>query len=616
FFEVPDSCILAGEAWSEKQRSVTPLLTKKLRATRAVACERALFLTSVPRFSHLLKPSMHLLPKCLEALAFPGFWKDVPVPSLKKFLDFRFSEGDLKDEATEHYLYGGELKTLSKFYAEASEMGTKILQWKKDSKAVRSFWKIQAKTENIIVISKLREEKVKRRVSAAETEAIAKVRELQAAQHVTIASVATEQVQEYALSTTARNAKRFSNREERTAKRNQSDYEVDFAKSSEDEEDELDSSFASRASNPEENRVLSSINPRLAKIGGIAHYQIIFLPERGLHDEIKEKFNDQEWDALILSWAEAEEKITQQLPSTVDGNVKSLLDKYDQAVADATTGFHVEFSPVVKAISESPLQGHATMTRPYLFTRDWPVQWVQQVYTAFLTCYQTPNNLLHDASASEYEYRDLIVNPIWRNLFFDVSHIIRMRTGEIENSDRKLQKNLSKFPYERRAIGWLHDGILMMKIGSVDMQVAFGEVVGNACDQNDGKMCEDRTKIMKAMQLALVKLRRFLLEKGVDKGLLWELETYGILIDKKDFCFYSMHQVDGYFLVNQFDNFTIPDNCGHLGELPHIIQAMLSFKSRVLHLHQRVESLLKNRQGQSAPRVTEDFVVPSPRKRH
>src|SRR5438270_2906454 len=107
---------------------------------------------------------------------------------------------------------------------------------------------------------------------------------------------------------------------------------------------------------------------------------------------------------------------------------------------------------------------------------------------------------------------------------------------------------------------------------------------------------------------------------------------------EKDFCFYSMHQVDGYFLVNQFDNFTIPDNCGHLGELPHIIQAMLSFKvmsfrSRLVYpvalltriskssescvtLHQRVESLLKNRQGQSAQRVTEDFVVPSPRKRH
>ncbi|RUO97012.1 hypothetical protein BC936DRAFT_141124 [Jimgerdemannia flammicorona] len=127
------------------------------------------------------------------------------------------------------------------------------------------------------------------------------------------------------------------------------------------------------------------------------------------------------------------------------------------------------------------------MTRPYLFTRDWPVQWVQQVYTAFLTCYQTPNNLLHDAGASEYEYRDLIVNPIWRNLFFDVSHIIRMRTGEIENSDRKLQKNLSKVPHERRAIGWRHDGILMMKIGSVDMQVAFGEVVGNACDKMMGR---------------------------------------------------------------------------------------------------------------------------------
>ncbi|RUP49922.1 hypothetical protein BC936DRAFT_140976 [Jimgerdemannia flammicorona] len=408
----------------------------------------------------------------------------------------------------------------------------------KSSKAVRSFWEIQAKRENTLMVSKLREEKVKRRVLAAETEAIAKVRELQAAQHITIASVATEQVQEYALSTTARNAKRFLNREEGTVEvrrrrlslLDQSDYEVDSGKSSEDEEDEveieLDSSFASRASIQKRTECwsipiyflfdISSINPRLVKIGGIAHYKIIFLPERGLHDEIKEQFNDQEWDALILSWAEVcdlvhissyniplftvygvEEKITQQLPSTVDGSVKSLLDKYDQAVTNATTGFHVEFSPVVTTISESPLQDHAKTARPYLFTRDWPMQWVQQVYTAFLICYQTPNNLLHDASASEYEYRDFIVNPIWRNIFFDVSHIIRMRTGEVENSDRKLQMNLSKFPHERRAIGWLHDGILMMKIGSVDVQVAFGEVVGNACEQNDGKMCEDRTKILK-----------------------------------------------------------------------------------------------------------------------
>ncbi|RUS28569.1 hypothetical protein BC938DRAFT_481729 [Jimgerdemannia flammicorona] len=350
------------------------------------------------------------------------------------------------------------------------------------------------------MVSKLREEKVKRRVLAAETEAIAKVRELQvisphipmhramqrvpflipvshpkAAQHITIASVATEQVQEYALSTTARNAKRFLNREEGTVE-DQSDYEVDSGKSSEDEEDEveieLDSSFASRA----------SIQKRteLVKIEGIAHYKIIFLPERGLHDEIKEQFNDQEWDALILSWAEVEEKITQQLPSTVDGSVKSLLDKYDQAVTNATTGFHVEFSPVVTTISESPLQDHAKTARPYLFTRDWPMQWVQQVYTAFLICYQTPNNLLHDASASEYEYRDFIVNPIWRNIFFDVSHIIRMRT----------------FPMREERL----DGYTMaslMKIGSVDVQVAFGEVVGNACEQNDGKMCEDRTKILK-----------------------------------------------------------------------------------------------------------------------
>ncbi|RUP47349.1 hypothetical protein BC936DRAFT_145832, partial [Jimgerdemannia flammicorona] len=237
-----------------------------------------------------------------------------------------------------------------------------------------------------------------------------------------------------------------------------------------------------------------SINEKLVKVGhGIAHYQIIFLPERGLYDEIKEQFSDQEWQALESSWSEAEEKIIQQLPSIVNDNIESLLEEYAQATADATTGFHVQLGSVVSAVRKS----YAMTTFPYLFAREWPVQWTQQIYTSFLIYYQTPINVLHDASASEYEYRDLVINPLWRDVFFDVNHIIRMRTGEVENLDRKFQRNLSKFPNERRAIGWLHDAILVMKVASVDVQVGFGEVVGNACELNDGKMCEDRTKILK-----------------------------------------------------------------------------------------------------------------------
>ncbi|RUP06176.1 hypothetical protein BC936DRAFT_140431 [Jimgerdemannia flammicorona] len=95
----------------------------------------------------------------------------------------------------------------------------------KSKRVIRDFWERQE--------LKLHEEKVKRRTLVAETEVIAKVQELQhipmrrvmcsllipvshtqAAQHITIASAATEQIQGYALSTTASNAKRFLNREE------------------------------------------------------------------------------------------------------------------------------------------------------------------------------------------------------------------------------------------------------------------------------------------------------------------------------------------------------------------------------------------------------------------
>ncbi|RUP49921.1 hypothetical protein BC936DRAFT_140975 [Jimgerdemannia flammicorona] len=84
---------------------------------------------------------MHFFPKCLEALEFPGcwfkfpslkytdFWESVDEPSLRKFLDFRLSAGDLKDEATEYHRYITELATIKKYYTEASEMGGNILKW-------------------------------------------------------------------------------------------------------------------------------------------------------------------------------------------------------------------------------------------------------------------------------------------------------------------------------------------------------------------------------------------------------------------------------------------------------------------------------------------------------
>jgi hypothetical protein len=39
-----------------------------------------------------------------------------------------------------------------------------------------------------------------------------------------------------------------------------------------------------------------------------------------------------------------------------------------------------------------------------------------------------------------------------------------VNSGEIENLDRKNQKDLSRTPEQRRAIGWAHDATLSIKI--------------------------------------------------------------------------------------------------------------------------------------------------------
>jgi hypothetical protein len=42
-----------------------------------------------------------------------------------------------------------------------------------------------------------------------------------------------------------------------------------------------------------------------------------------------------------------------------------------------------------------------------------------------------------------------------------------------------------------------HDAILFMKVINIDLQVGFGEVVGNACIKDDKKACEDKAKLFK-----------------------------------------------------------------------------------------------------------------------
>ncbi|CAG8615511.1 9458_t:CDS:10 [Diversispora eburnea] len=301
---------------------------------------------------------------------------------------------------------------------------------------------------------------------------------------------------------------------------------------------------------------------RLAEIkSGIGRYRIIFLPEDNVHNPIKRLFNDEEWSIMESNW----EKI--------DENVKLLLEKYDKCIKDATIKCYVDLNKVESIICKSPFEDQHL----YLFERDYHLRWVQSVYNAFILCLQTPFSPLGDPDTSEYAYRSRVINYIWEGLFFDVNAIAIMKTGEVENVDRKKQLDLSRNLDQRKSsLGtWYHDAVLVMKVGSKLVQIVFGEVIGNAFKRDDKKYNDDKEKMIKAMQLALFNLRKSLPEKAPG---LEDLETFGLLVYRKEFLLYSMHWVDGIYLVDQFNGFTIPDTSLDLENLSNIIQIMIKFK--------------------------------------
>ncbi|CAJ0629037.1 13221_t:CDS:2 [Entrophospora sp. SA101] len=300
----------------------------------------------------------------------------------------------------------------------------------------------------------------------------------------------------------------------------------------------------------------NSNNPVIERLissnSSIARYRIVFLPECNVIDPIRSLYTDQEWSMMELNWEKVEKKMGNSFPSFVE-NLQLLLEKYNKAIIDATVGYYIDLNKVETTVSQSPFSDQHL----YLFARDWPLRWMQQLYTAFLTCFQTPINPLNDGTASE---------------------------GEIENIDRKKQLDLNRNTKKGRTNSgsWYHDAVLIMKVGNRDVQIAFGEVIGNAFKQDEKKLNEDREKLLKAMQLALFNLRKLFPQNSSG---LEDLETFGLLV-------YS-----GICFVDQFNGFTMPDTPLQLGNLNEIIYIMNTFKHRVMKLQQHVESMRKSRKN-------------------
>ncbi|CAG8703605.1 32309_t:CDS:2, partial [Racocetra persica] len=231
----------------------------------------------------------------------------------------------------------------------------------------------------------------------------------------------------------------------------------------------------------------SPIVKKLISIGGIARYRIVFLAEENNSSPIKSAFKEEEWLKLEIEWRKIEEMVA-PVSDGMDTDQENLLKKYDDAIKKATIGYSVNLSEIVGVFNECTLINRNC----YVFYKEWPLQWIQSIYNAFLAI-----NPLHDSDLSEYAYRDKIVNPLIENVFLEINEVIRMKTGEVENLDRKVQKDSNRLPGIRRATGWEHDALLVMKVKSIEYQIGFGEIVGNACEHDDAKMERDREKILK-----------------------------------------------------------------------------------------------------------------------
>jgi len=109
----------------------------------------------------------------------------------------------------------------------------------------------------------------------------------------------------------------------------------------------------------------------------------------------------------------------------IPADIVNLLIKYDEAIKEHTIGFVSNVNKISLVMNENTFEKGRT---EYLFLRDWLLHWVQLVYTSFITCFQMPMDFFHDASLSEYAYRDRLINKLWEDIFLDVNPAIYMRT--------------------------------------------------------------------------------------------------------------------------------------------------------------------------------------------
>ncbi|CAI2169216.1 13246_t:CDS:10 [Funneliformis geosporum] len=271
-------------------------------------------------------------------------------------------------------------------------------------------------------------------------------------------------------------------------------------------------------------------------------------------------------------WIEAEKSVKQETieESWNKCTLKEQVDIYFKILEEKTDNdtFFIDFNELFTAFMKQP-------SNEYQHRSNYELFWCQDLYKRMTLQFLRNRSVLKDKTASEFRYRDELVNHLLSAIFYDVEDAIWIDTGEIENGTRKRQRNFSKTDIEREKLGDKHDGVIYMNVHGSKVEVGFFEVVSNALIINNGFKNDDLTKLLKAMMISL--RYQYAYSKNASN-----LQSFSILVYGCEYHFLSMHLINNMYVVDEYDAFILPNSSVCFSEIGNVVEVIKKFKLRMV----------------------------------
>ncbi|PKC09165.1 hypothetical protein RhiirA5_475117 [Rhizophagus irregularis] len=273
-----------------------------------------------------------------------------------------------------------------------------------------------------------------------------------------------------------------------------------------------------------DNRILKKMNKSNTSEKRYTSQLLKEIKNKRKQSKSNEWTDEEPFDSLFSTpKVEAEKSLSQEkiedswnkctLKKQVDDYLKILDEKMDRNT------FFIDFNELYTAFMMQP-------SNEYQHQNNYELFWCQDLYKRMTLQFLRNRSVLKDKTASEFRYRDELVNHLLSTIFYDVEDAIWIDTGEIENRTRKRQRNFSKAENEREQLGDKHDGVIYMNVHGSKVEVGFFEVVGNALINDNSFKNDDLIKLLK------------------------ECEYH----------FLSMHLINNMYVVDEYDAFILPNS--------------------------------------------------------